>query len=352
MEPSLDGRRQFHGGSELEAGVAGIFRRRTAILVLSALSAWLTLSGPVEAAKPEPSGSEVPVYLPPTGLWLAPSDFGKALYGPTGPRANWHAAQWDIEEDLPAFDRNGVSRNQYASVRWLGDKRYELSQDSSRISCERTYPSGRAAVNEVDLLITPNNTYYSSYPQTTAKDTQDNIAELSQLNAGITLKIEQAAASDLVCKVSYTTFMYAVVLSNYARGQTLFYQLHLGQFAGERDGIKVGTMRPHWFFNGSNVQTAVSGQWGFADCITSFGQEWAQLGTLRTYRLDLLPRLLWVIEQGSQHGLDQDLTHWHLAGTYHGQNTMGHVRNDAVWSDFSLKVSTQREATSPDAKRF
>ena len=201
MEPSLDGRRQFHGGSELEAGVAGIFRRRTAILVLSALSAWLTLSGPVEAAKPEPSGSEVPVYLPPTGLWLAPSDFGKALYGPTGPRANWHAAQWDIEEDLPAFDRNGVSRNQYASVRWLGDKRYELSQDSSRISCERTYPSGRAAVNEVDLLITPNNTYYSSYPQTTAKDTQDNIAELSQLNAGITLKIEQAAASDLVDKI-------------------------------------------------------------------------------------------------------------------------------------------------------
>ena len=175
MELSLDGGRQFYDGSELEAGIAGIFRRRFAIWVLSALAAWLTPSGLVEAAKPEQSGSEVPVYLPSTGIWLSPSNFGRVLYGPTGPSANWHVAQWDIEQDLPAFDRNGVSRNQYASVRWLGGQRYELSQDSSRVSCERTYPSARAAVNEVDLLITPNNAYYPDYPQATAKDTPDNI---------------------------------------------------------------------------------------------------------------------------------------------------------------------------------
>jgi hypothetical protein len=56
--------------------------------------------------------------------------------------------------------------------------------------------------------------------------------------------------------------------------------------------------------------------------------------------LNLLPRLRAIIAQGRRYGMDQDLSHWQVSGSYHGQNAFGHVVASSRWSGFSLTVVT------------
>jgi len=278
-----------------------------------------------------------PVYQTPNGFWLAPNHHRAKLYGPSRPDANWNISPWDIPEDLPAFDGTGVSRNAWARVAWLGDARYDLSQEAATLPCERVFPSGARLVDEFDLLASPNNANVPRYPQAIA-DNQAVLADTSRIEADISLWIKTAEIVDTACAVSKTFFIYAVVISNPVRHQYFFYQLRLAFFTSSGSSVVNGEATPGWFFTGKNIQSGRSGHWGYGDNISSFGQPWAQVGRPQSYSVDLLPRLRSLIEEGARTGLDQDLSHWRLTGTYHGQIAMGHVRNQAEWSGFSLKA--------------
>jgi hypothetical protein len=246
-------------------------------------------------------------------------------------------AQWNIPEDLPPFDAARVSRNRWARVTWLGASRYELAQDASILSCEKLYPSGRQLVTEFDLLASPNNRRVSGVPQATTMPGPD-LAHAAQVKADIRLDIRDAQAADTACRVTQTIFLFALVLTNVTQRQTIFYQIRLGLARPATAFAKAHPPESAWFFTGTNIQAGGTGQFGFGDNVTSLGQSWTEPGQQQTYHLDLLGRLRWLIARGSQHGLDQDLSHWHLTGTYHGQAVMGHMRNDAIWSDFSLVI--------------
>jgi hypothetical protein len=317
------------------------FRRRFG-LVAAAIFVAAGIGVAALCARPAMAqGSRRPVYVPPNGFWNMPNLKRSQLYGPTRPDANWAIAAWSIPEDLPAFDRSGVAQNQWARVAWLGGGRYELSQNGAELPCLRTFPSGRSLVNEFDLFASPINKNEPNFPQAVA-DNHEALAGLSAIDAGIQLTIEQAEQVDQACSKSQSTFMFAVVLSNKTMKQFLFYQLRLAQFSGGGGGLRSGEARPAWYFTGNNLQSGASGQWGYGDNITSFGQPWARTGVQQRYDVDLLPRLRDLIQDGARYGLDQDLGHWQVTGTYHGQNVTGHIRNKALWSDFSLSTTASR----------
>ena len=282
-------------------------------------------------------GMQSEVYFPANGFWLRPSNHSPSFYGPTSPGANWNIAQWDIPADLPVFNKNHISANRWAFVRWQGNGRYELSQDATALACEKAYPSGQASVNEFDLFASPNNDKVRNHKQASG-DAGKPLSGLDRIDAGISVEIVGAEFANSDCRTSLTAFIFAVVLSNSTSHQYLFYQIRLANFAKNGNAVRQQRLKPGFFFSGMNTQSGKAGQWGFGDNVDVYSQPFAQVGVRRTYRINLLPRLRWVIAQGSRRGLDQNLANWDLTGTYHGQSAMGHVRNDAIWGGFSLRV--------------
>ncbi len=271
------------------------------------------------------------VYAPPAGFWIDPSDHSQALYGPSHPSANWNVAQWDIPQDLPPFDATGVSANRWARVAWLQNGQFELAQDGSGMPCNRDYRSGRTLASEFDLLAQPNNHNTPRFPQA-ALAADLRLADLAGIDGAITLSIRQARILDESCPATQGDFVYAVVLSNIVRHQLLFYQLRLA-LANEAKAVT------GWFFRGANIQSGQGGQWGYGDNVTQYGQPWARAGVTQPYRFPLLPHLAAIIQRGEDTGIDGDLSHWRLTGTYVGQAIWGHVRSDALWSGFALKAT-------------
>jgi hypothetical protein len=192
-------------------------------------------------------------------------------------------------------------------------------------------------VDEFDLLAGPNNARVRHFPQA-ANDVSLNLAQTSRVGMDISLDIKRAEVVDAACKVSQTIFTAAVVITNVPSHQTLFYQLRLGLVRAPSKGGAATRLAPNWFFTGTNTQAGVTGQFGFGDNVTSYGQTWTEVGSPHVYHVDMLPRIKWLIAQGARYGLDQDLSHWRVTGTYHGQGIMGHVRNDAVWGQFALNL--------------
>jgi hypothetical protein len=279
------------------------------------------------------SAAAAPVYLPPSGFFLAPSDHSRTLAGPTGPDANWNIAQWGIPQDLPPFDAHGVAQNRWARVAWLGGGRFELMQDGGDRPCDKTYPSGRTLPAEFDLFAQPDNGNYPGFRQAGMANRQ-RLSDITHIDAGLTLLVRQAALEDDACRVTRVGFGLSVVVTDMAAGQTFFYQLRLAWFeAGARDGP-----RPNWFFTGTNVQAGNRRQYGFGDNVTFYGEDWARAGRPAAFRLDLLPRLTALIGEGTRFAMDQDLRNWRLTGMYIGQAVYGHMRDDGVWSGLSIEA--------------
>jgi len=276
-----------------------------------------------------------PVYSSVAGLWLSPSNHLPKLYGPTSAMANWSIEQWDIPQDLPIFDKSGVSQNNWAKVAWLGNGRYELSQDAATLQCEKTFPSGKHLADEFDLFVAPNNQRVSRFPQA-GLDNRESISNLRSIRARISLEVMEARTAGQHCPVDTSVMMYAVVLRDFKMRQVFFYQLRLGYFRGIQTIVRTDAPAPEWFFTGNNTQSGQVGTWGFGDNITVYSQPWASVGKEQSYSVDLLPHLNMLIRQGARYGLDQNLEDWQLTGTYHGQAATGHVVNRALWSEFAL----------------
>jgi hypothetical protein len=274
-------------------------------------------AAPVLAA----GGATIPrdVFLPPSGLWLLASDHSGRLYGPTSAAANWKVAQWEIPADLPPLNANGVSTNKFASAEFHRGGTIALAQNLSDIPCTQVFPSGRTLVHEFDLLAGPNK--HGRAGKAPAADGDD--AE---------------PLTHTACSNNRMNVIEAVVLTNPASRQTLFYQLRLATLAGASGEHRNAPVAPNWFFAGQNIQTGASGQFGFGDNPTTFSVRFTEPGGSTNYKLDLLPRLKQLIAEGARFGVAQDLSQWRITGAYEGLGSWGHVRGSAELSNYSLRV--------------
>ena len=296
-----------------------------------ALGIIVILSGSVARADPA-----TPVYTPPDGFWLRPSDHSGRLYGPSNTNATWYVGQWDIPKDLPSFV-NGLTGNEYASVA-IGRGTYSLRQTTQLLPCDKVFNSGRSLPDEFDLFVAPNNINTPGYPQAHRLLGPD-LATATAIIHQIGVEVGSAKLLDNVCPTTQATLLTAVVLTNKNSQQTFFYQLRLGITKAVSSGVDQELPPARWFFTGKNIQSGGSRQFGFGDNISSFGfLPVRQVGSLNTFKIDILPRLKVLLAQGEKFGLDQNLAHWQVTGTYHGQNAFGHVEFSSTWTAFDLRV--------------
>jgi hypothetical protein len=264
------------------------------------------------------------------------------LYGATSPAPDWAIAQWDIPERLPPF-RAGLSQNQFGSVHIMRDGSYELRQTTGELPCSKVFGSGRRLPDEFDLLVrhlqpTPRTAKASRESQTLP-----SLATTLAIHHDINVKFGEARILDKLCKNTMANILTATVLSNRAADQTFFYQVYLGRFVSRGRASRLVELRaaPSWFRTGQSAQSGGRGSFGYDDNIwAGYGLKPAVVGENTNIALDLLPRIRAIIVQGRRYGMDQDLSHWRISGTYHGQNAFGHVEASSRWSGFRLTITT------------
>ena len=228
--------------------------------------------------------------------------------------------------------------NTDADVEVEPDGSYLLHQHSTALPCERVYASGRRLVNEFDLFASLGGSRQSDAVPAGRSDDPPTLARATHVIHRINIDIMRADAYDLACRTTQTGFLTAVVLTNPVARQTMFYQIRLALLSLRLSGKRSIDAPSNWFAKGVNSQNGLRGQFGIGDPASLFDQPSAQVGHAASFRFDLLPRLVELIRQGAPYGMDQDLSHWRVTGTYHGNNVFGHVDSEARWSGFKLEV--------------
>jgi len=299
---------------------------------------WLSL---IAFASPAFGQSTTPreLFSPPGDMWLLPgSGFSTTdkYYGPTSPSANWVVSQWNTPEDLPPF-QNGDTHNASLHVHLEPDHTYTLEQSGQALSCNRTYQTGLNDVHEFDLFIGPNNANRPEYPVAT-QNVSSNFSDIRHLYHKITVLPLFAQVMDTECPITRTVFLTSVTLTDPSKTQTLFYQLRLGIVQVRNGEIETTLPPPFWFAKGHDARGGRVGYYGYDDSITSYDEPGATVGSVSAYSIDLLPHLVSIIRDGADYGMDQDLSHWSVRGTYHGEVIWGHIHVRSHWSGFSLAV--------------
>jgi hypothetical protein len=283
-----------------------------------------------------PTSRAADIFTPPTGFWIAPSNHSKKLYGPTKPSATWNVAQWDIPSDLPPFV-NGKTENQYAMVEFTADGGYQLRQTTTKMPCDRVYKSGRNLVNEFDLFVAPNGSPYPDYPSGSAT-AFPTLAQAKSVHHQLTLSNSRMTVTDSSCRITRGTLITAIVLRNVEAKQTFFYQIRLFSTGKKQGRMTSFYPSPNFFFTGENIQSGGHGQFGFTDNSSDLGNPVCSVDTTCHFDFQLADRLKKLIRLGHNKGVDQDLSHWVISGTYHGSVAFGHIDVRSWWNGFKLTV--------------
>jgi hypothetical protein len=302
-------------------------KRRTFLAVLGCA---LTPCGPAVAQPHD-------LFTPPAEFWLRPGTgvtTAGDFYGPTSPFAKWSVSQWNTPENLPPF-KDDDTRNGFAHVHLDPDHSYTLEQDGQALSCDRNYATGFKDVHEFDLFVSPNNAQKPQYPQAVTGASAE-IGSMKHLFHRITLKPLLVKVLDTACPVTRTIFVTSVTLGDPSAKQTLFYQLRLGIVEAHNGGTATILPQPFWFAKGHDQRSGLHGYYGYDDSITSYGDAAARVSATSAFSLDLLPRLTAIVHEGAASGMDQDLSHWFVRGTYHGEVIWGHIHSRTHWSGFAL----------------
>lgn len=226
-----------------------------------------------------------------------------------------------------------------------GNYSVNVAEDASGLACTR---NGIAA--EYDIAMTPNNydagTNVVSAISSAYKLHPQNVPFLNQL-ASLTVSGEAVlnSASQSItpatCTTNHATLFYAYTLVNRAMNQVIGYSLSLGHqcppgpeyvsctYETQKTATvwyKVGTMNavtdnPVAFSSGITI--IPNGGKPIASPLTS-------PGTVTFSSLNLLPRFEALIQNNPFH-LDQNISHWQLAGPSYGTSIWGDTAINTSW---------------------
>jgi hypothetical protein len=288
----------------------------------------------------------------------------------TSPDANWGVIAWtnpageaylNAPIDLPTFDdqqklqsRTWISTsspaaNQSMALIWTENVARDttsqtLFQDGINDTGGCTDSQGNPL--EYDFFVAPNSKgldpYYPSAYLSDAPNPPNkpflNEATALTINGSVQLLAEMPTTSPGQCAVNQSGLLYAQILNNPVRHQTLYYQLELSVFcyAGTdpayNEWCKTTPLQMNYFFTGAN------NVWGIDDPITNYVNpathspySLLEDGGTVNLAINFLPRIAHLIQHG-EHGLDTDLLHWQLGAIYFGQHTWGSSALVSVWS--------------------
>ncbi|MHB1305311.1 MAG: hypothetical protein ACYCZB_17915 [Acidiphilium sp.] len=285
----------------------------------------------------------------------ASSQGGPKPYGATSAAPRWNIAQWGIPGEnavdggLPPFSRrqeNGATVLTTSShgtsvkiTRSAGNETVALSQNGAQLACLN--PSGNP--READLFIQTNGGAVNGVGRAGFLRSGNNaimLGHMKHLYQTVTTSITtRLVPTPKGCAINQAGVLTALVLQDrFAHPvQTLFYQFSFSNLCGPGTPARVRfckspPKRPGWFFR--------KNPFGVDDALPLVGQRLLQSGEARTIRLDLLPRLKTIIEHAPP-GMDRDLSHWTVTGSYIGQHIWGDVVLQSKWSGYRLIAGTK-----------
>jgi len=289
-------------------------------------------------------------------LIAPPQDFGllqpsaNHFYGSSGGNPRWAIASWDIPGgNLPQFSKHmsagvtvlstvapesGVRIEQTGT----GKTAYALSQNGAALPCSNAAGQPR----ESDLFASVNGDNVTPPERSgmllTGADAPA-LSAMTQLLATATVTYHYGdAAPRRVCPVAQGSPIIALILSDTALHQTLFYQLSLGHVCGPQPASRtqlceaVSTHPAINFFYRKNP-------FGADDLLPLYGQPYFTNGETRSLRLNLLPHLIQIIKSGPP-GMDREPAHWTVTGYYNGQIIFGGITMATTWRGVALDAVT------------
>jgi hypothetical protein len=282
-----------------------------------------------------------PVYPPPAGSPKA--------YASSGGVPQWAVQQWNI----PGGKLSGfVSRDK--------EGRLEATAEASAGYVKVTYlPTGSAVTliqngavlpclmengepRELDLFISPLGPHVDPPgkpgmlwwgPHNPKLSNMQHLVQQVDLQV-----IEGLSRASKGCKVNQGNSIIGIILSNTFRepSQTIFYQLKLSTVCGTNSAVKLHACEAP---NGMHMFSP-SNPFGTDDYLPLLGQPYIASGQTRFVRIDLLPRLMMVINKGPPE-MDHDASHWIINSIYAGQHIWGDVRLQTTWTNFRLLAVTR-----------
>lgn len=216
----------------------------------------------------------------------------------------------------------------------------EIHQDGTDATCGFEY----------DSFLEPNTNVFPEYPQGLRPPTTTaSLASLSNITVSFGALLLNATVTRNRCgsspqcgpsgKVDYGYGVLGVVIGNAAAGQTLFYQVQLGD---TRDGACPGvrnTCEPSALF-----WYATDNPYGASNTAGAYGQPC--LGMSPSYgirgrrvplRFDVLPKLVDAIENGPA-SMSKDLAQWAVGEIYLGIGLEGSVSQTIILDSVSFTM--------------
>jgi hypothetical protein len=280
-----------------------------------------------------------------------PPPGGPFMYGESGPSPNWNVAQWNIPGDkLSPFRmaRVGNANGWVASASVMrvtltrsGESAaVDLLEDGAALPCL----SADRHPRELDLFLSPNGGQQNRPPAVQGMlalgANNPTLATMAHLYASGTVGVAWGVASSRKhCANNQGSALISIVLndSHKQAGQTIFYQLNLDTFC-LRD--PVDEMKSCRGPSHGPVGFSRTNPFGFDDDLASFDAKPAPPERPGKLTVDLLPRLLDVVQRTGEAG-DRDPSHWVVGGVYIGLHIWGDVTLHTTWSDFRLQAVTR-----------
>ena len=321
------------------------FQRRSAHA--SALSAMLLASaGNAKAADIELISPMKDVAI------LEPADpappGGASAYSPTGPSPLWNIGQWNIPGGkLPPFTSSvegntKVWKTHSAEAAAILSRRddhefvVDLRQDGSVLPC-----TSGASPRESDLFLGPNDRVQALQRGMTKDADRLALSDMTRLRASLDYAVRFGrSAKDNGCGVNQAAALIGIVLgtgSSAQSPQTMFYQMSFSRFCGPAPAARAKicgappTQQTVYFPNNP---------FGVDDYLPLADEPYVHNGEARKLTVDLLPRLIKSIQAGPP-GVDQDISHWHVAAMYLGQIIWGSVSMQTSWKNFDLTATSK-----------
>lgn len=279
-----------------------------------------------------------PQYPPPPGP--------ARPYAVSGPHPTWGIADWNLPGGaLPEFHRESgslVSLGSTATVKLTPTThgvQITVTQDGSNLACVTDAGQPR----ELDMFISPNPTNVvlpGVSGLLTSSSSSPSIGQMRRLIARTRVSLTMGIAKrPKGCRTNLGSAIVSLILRNdeIKPVQVLFYQLVLGRLCGNNTRVPIKSCADQsaapMIFSNRNA-------FGNDDYLPLLNEPWLLSTQSRMVVVDLLPRIIMMIQSRYDGGIDRNLSHWHVATMYIGQHIWGDVAFRSSWSDFHLVAET------------